>query len=138
MIRIQKEPIGNSDITAFIADIRPEFGGSVLFSGYVRDEGMDHLVFEADIVEAEKELARIVAEAETAHGPLAVRIIHRYGEMHIGEMIVLISVAAGHRDAAYAASRYIIDELKVRVPIWKADVFGDSVSWIPGEKEHSS
>lgn len=138
MIRIQKEPLESSDLLAILTDIKPGFGGSVIFAGYVRDDGMDHLVFEADIIEAEKELGRIVAEAEEAHGPLAVRIIHRYGRMEIGEIIVLISVAAGHRDAAYAASRYIIDELKVRVPIWKADVFGDSVSWIPGEKENSS
>jgi molybdopterin synthase catalytic subunit len=84
---------------------------------------------------AEKELNFIIEEANEKWGPIKVYVAYRYGKLKIGEVIVLISVAAGHRDAAFVAARYIIDELKVRVPIWKADVFGDNVSWINGEKE---
>ena len=132
MIRIQKEPIDTSQIFEIIS---AETGAFVLFAGTVRADGMDHLVFEVDIGEAEKEISHIMNEANTRWGPIQARLTHRYGEMHIGEVIVLITVAAGHRDQAFAAARYIIDELKVRVPIWKADVSNGEISWIPGEKE---
>ena len=132
MIRIQREPIDTSDLFDIIS---PETGAFVLFAGTVRADGMDHLVFDVDIEEAEKELGHIIDEANTRWGPVQSRVTHRYGEMHIGEVIVLITVAAGHRDQAFAVARYIIDELKIRVPIWKADVTSGTISWIHGEKE---
>ena len=132
MIHIQKEPIDTSHLFDLIS---PETGALVLFAGTVRADGMDHLLFETDIDEAEKELGIIVKEADSRWGPIRAQVTHRYGRMHIGEVIVLIAVAAGHRNEAFLAARYIIDELKTRVPIWKADVFNDKVAWIHGEKE---
>lgn len=132
MIQIQTEPIDPSNLFDIIT---PETGALVIFAGTVRADGMDHLLFESDISEAEKELGKIIIEADTRWGPIQTRVSHRYGKMHIGEVIVLIAVAAGHRNEAFLAARYIIDELKIRVPIWKADVFKDKVSWIQGENE---
>jgi molybdopterin synthase catalytic subunit len=132
MIRIQEEPL---DLNCLFDNITPDIGGVVIFAGVVRADGMDHLLFESDTKMAEKELNFIIEEVNEKWGPIKVYVAHRYGKIKIGEVIVLISVAAGHRDAAFVAARYIIDELKVRVPIWKADVFGDNISWINGEKE---
>lgn len=132
MIRIQKEPVCLDNL---FDTFSPETGALVIFAGIVRADGMDHLLFDSDVDEAKKELRIIIQEAEEKWGSLTVRVVHRYGEMRIGEVIVLITVAAGHRDAAFAAARYIIDELKIRVPVWKADVVKDTVSWINGEKE---
>jgi len=132
MIRIQKEPIC---LDHLFEDQTPEIGALLIFAGVVRADGMHHLLLESDTGQAERELKIITDEAESKWGPIKVRIIHRYGELQLGEVIVLIIVAASHRDKAYSASRYIIDELKVRVPIWKADVSDEKVSWIHGEKE---
>lgn len=135
MIRIQKEPI---ELTGLFDDITPETGAVVLFVGVVRADGMDHLLLESDTKEAERELGVIIAEAKERWGEFTAKVVHRYGKLMIGEVIVLIAVTSGHRDAAFGAARYIIDEIKVRVPIWKADVFKDSVSWIHGEKEQGN
>lgn len=132
MIQVQKEPIC---LDHLFDSFTPDTGALVIFAGVARADGMDHLLFESDTPQAEKELGVIIREAEERWGSLSVRVIHRYGDIRIGEVIVLILVAAGHRDAAFGAARYIIDELKIRVPIWKADVFKDKVSWINGEKE---
>lgn len=132
MYRIQEDPI---DLSQVFQDIGPETGAVLIFAGTVRADGMDVLRLETDKEEAEKEINRIIEEAEQKWELTRVQVIHRYGSMRVGEVIVLITVASGHRDVAYAASRYLIDELKVRVPIWKAELFGDAVRWVPGAGE---
>jgi molybdopterin synthase catalytic subunit len=132
MIRIQEGPI---DLNSLFDNITPDKGALVIFAGVVRNDGMDLLMYESDTEMAEKELNLIIEEAGREWGDLNVNVVHRYGKLKIGEVIVTISVAAGHRDAAFKAARYIIDELKVRVPIWKADVTNEKISWVNGEKE---
>jgi molybdopterin synthase catalytic subunit len=132
MYHIQEEPI---DLSQVFTGTGPETGAVLIFAGTVRDDGMDTLRLETDKEEADKEIARIIKEAEEKWSLTRVQVIHRYGPMKVGEVIVLITVASGHRDVAYAASRYLIDELKVRVPIWKAELFGDNVRWVPGAGE---
>lgn len=132
MFRIQKDPI---DLSLVFQDIGPDTGAVLIFAGTVRADGMDVLRLETDKEEAEKEINRIIEEAYQKWDLTRVKVIHRYGPLKVGEVIVLITVASGHRDVAYAASRYLIDELKVRVPIWKAEHFGDKVRWVPGAGE---
>jgi molybdopterin synthase catalytic subunit len=132
MYLMQEDPI---DLSQVFQDIGPETGAVLIFAGTVRADGMDVLRLETDKEEAEKEIKRIIEEAEQKWELARVQVIHRYGSMKVGEVIVLISVASGHRDVAYAASRYLIDELKVRVPIWKAELFGEKVRWVPGAGE---
>ena len=101
----------------------------------MRDDGLDILHLESDLKEAEKEILKIMKEAEERWELTKVQVIHRFGSLKVGEVIVLITVCSGHRDVAYAASRYLIDELKVRVPIWKAEITGDTKTWVPGAGE---
>jgi molybdopterin synthase catalytic subunit len=132
MYTLQEKPI---DLSQVFTGISPESGATLIFAGTVRADGMDVLTLETDKDEAEREIGRIVREAEDKWDVHRLDVIHRYGPMKVGEVIVLISVCSGHRDVAYAASRYVIDEIKHRVPIWKAEISGDRVSWVPGAGE---
>jgi molybdopterin synthase catalytic subunit len=132
MYILQEQPI---DLSQVLPGAGPETGATLIFAGTVRDDGMDVLELETDREEAEKEIGRIVREAEAKWNLTRVQVIHRYGAMKVGEVIVLITVCSGHREEAYDASRYLIDELKHRVPIWKKEISGGRVSWVPGAGE---
>jgi molybdopterin synthase catalytic subunit len=81
---------------------------------------------------AEAELARIVAEAES-RWDVAVAVQHRIGSLEIGDAAVAVAVASGHREEAFVACRYVIEEVKGRVPIWKKEYFADgTVVWVGG------
>ena len=79
---------------------------------------------------AEKELARIGAAAEKSWSICRMAITHRLGPVQIGEASVVIAVSSAHRDAAIAASRFAIEEIKKTVPIWKKEVFEGGEVWI--------
>jgi molybdopterin synthase catalytic subunit len=113
-------------------------GAALLFIGTVRDhnEGraVGHLDYQAYPPMAEATLREIAAEARERWGTGEISVVHRCGRLEIGEVSVAIMVAAPHRGAAYEASRYVIEELKKRVPIWKREgyVEGDS-RWLRGD-----
>jgi len=132
MYHIQEEPI---DLSQVFTGIGPDTGAILIFAGTVRADGMDILRLETDKEEAEKEINRIIEETKAKWELTHIQVIHRFGSMKVGEVIVLITVGSGHRDVAYAASRFLIDVLKVRVPIWKAELLGDVVRWVPGAGE---
>lgn len=123
------------DLTTLIADVQSsDRGGIASFLGTVRDHhggrAVRRLEYEAYAPMVEAECARIVAEAER-RWPVAVALRHRVGRLEIGEAAVAIAVAGAHRDEAFAACRYLIEEVKRRVPIWKREVYGDgSEEWI--------
>jgi len=110
-------------------------GGFVLFDGKVRNHagGLDVLKLE---YEAYPELAlaegnKLVQEAMDRFGLCAVDIVHRTGSLEIGESAVVIQVAAPHRREAFAGCEWIIDKLKIRVPIWKRETYVDGDSgWV--------
>jgi molybdopterin synthase catalytic subunit len=110
-----------------IAAVRTHgMGGLVTFVGYVRDTSDDDRPVDGLSYEAHRELAleamrAIGAEASTRFGPARVAIVHRIGELALGEAAVAIAAAAPHRAAAFDACEYAIDELKRRVPIWKKE-----------------
>ncbi|MCX6656163.1 MAG: molybdenum cofactor biosynthesis protein MoaE [Candidatus Bathyarchaeota archaeon] len=79
---------------------------------------------------AEKQLQRIRGEAIKKFGVEEILIVHRYGNLMVGDNIVLIAVSAGHRDSAFDACRYVIDELKKRVPIWKREHTPTGACWV--------
>jgi len=79
---------------------------------------------------AEKQLETLRSEAIERFGVIEVAIVHRYGKIEIGEDIVLIVVAAGHRAEAFEACRWCIDELKKIVPIWKKEKTTDGEIWV--------
>ena len=96
---------------------------------------MDALEYEAHVELAEKEGATILAEATERFDILQAACVHRIGHLEIGDMAVWVGVASAHRDAAFQACRYIIDEVKQRVPIWKKEHYrqGDA-QWLDGER----
>lgn len=110
----------------------PASGALVVFCGTVRDHNdgrpVESMTYEAHVALAEKVLAEIEGEVLARFGVRRCRIQHRIGHLALGEPSVLIVVRAGHRDAAYAASRYAIDEIKQRAPIWKEEHYADGDS----------
>jgi molybdopterin synthase catalytic subunit len=125
------------DLGALVAVVQaPDRGGIACFLGTVRDHRggrqvvrLDYSAYEAM---AEAECSRIVAEAE-ARWNCAVALQHRTGTLQVGETAVAIAVASAHRDEAFASCRYVIEEVKRRVPIWKREYFADgTVEWVGG------
>ena len=111
-----------------------ERGGVAAFLGTVRNHhagrDVERLEYSAYGPMAEAECARIVAEAERTWGA-AVAVEHRIGALGIGDVSVAIAAAAAHRDEAFAACRYVIEEMKRRVPIWKREFYTDgTVAWV--------
>ena len=134
MISIQT---GDVDIGALIERAKQRgMGAIVVFDGIVRDDGIREMELEAYQDVAEKELERIAEDAREKFGLESVDIIHRIGRLAVGENILIIVVSAGHRPEAYAGSRYIIEEIKKGVPIWKKELTKDGGRWVPGQ--HSS
>jgi len=117
----------------------PRCGGYAAFEGWVRDhnegERVRGLEYEAFEALALREGERIVAEAIARYGVAHALCAHRLGDLAIGELAVWVGVSAAHRDEAFRACRYIIDEVKHRVPIWKKEhyVNGDS-GWVNCER----
>lgn len=110
-------------------------GACVCFEGWVRDhnegESVRELEYEAHEGLAVKEGEKILAEAIATFDLHAAAAEHRIGKLEIGDCAVWVGVASSHRDAAFSACRYIIDELKSRLPIWKREFYADGHSgWI--------
>jgi len=110
-------------------------GACVTFEGWVRNhnegEAVQALEYEAHQSIAEKEGARIVAEALARFAITAAYCEHRVGKLGIGDCAVWVGVSAPHRGAAFDACRYIIDGTKARVPIWKKEHYASGVTgWV--------
>ncbi len=107
-------------------------GALVIFVGTVRDENDNRpvggMTYEAHVSLAEKVLREIEQEVLARFEVRRCRIQHRIGRLELGEPSVQIVVRGGHRAAAYEASRYAIDELKRRAPIWKEEHYTDGAS----------
>jgi molybdopterin synthase catalytic subunit len=130
-------PLEPAALRAQLAD--PACGGFAAFEGWVRDhnEGapVRRLEYEAFEPLARREGERILAEALARFGVAHAACAHRVGELAVGELAVWVGVSARHRDEAFRACRYIIDEVKHRLPIWKKEHYanGDS-GWVNCER----
>lgn len=113
---IQVEPLRDSVWT-------PHCGAVVTFEGVVRnhDEGREihSIYYEAYESMAEKELSKIVKEAMAEWKDTRIAVVHRTGKLKVGEISIAVVTAAPHRREAFAAGRYVIDQVKERAPIWK-------------------
>ena len=110
-------------------------GAVVCFEGVVRDhnEGraVRRLAYQAYAPLAEAEGSRIVAQARARFAIERIVCVHRVGELAIGDIAVFVGASAAHRDAAFAACRHVIDEVKRHVPIWKKEHYTDGESaWL--------
>ena len=136
MIAIQKEDV---DIGQLInAAKKRDAGAVVVFDGIVRDDDIWEMELEAYEEVALKELEKIADDAKTLHNLLSIDIIHRIGQLAVGDNILIIVVSAGHRKEAYDGSRFIIEAIKAGVPIWKKELTKNGGRWVPGEHAHGS
>jgi molybdopterin synthase catalytic subunit len=124
------------DTAALVAEVaRGANGAALLFIGTVRDVNDDRPVtgieYSAYRSMAEREMADIVREASEKFGTTDIIVEHRLGELTVGDASVAIAIAHPRRGAAYDASRYVIEQLKKRVPIWKLEHYVDGTrEWI--------
>lgn len=114
-------------------------GGYASFEGWVREENeghaVTHLEYEAFEPLGIKEGERIVAEACRRFGVERALCVHRVGDLKLGEVAVWVGVASPHRDEAFRACRFIIDEVKHRVPVWKKEHYVNGNSgWVNCER----
>jgi molybdopterin synthase catalytic subunit len=121
---------------------RDSAGAVVLFEGTVRSpsEGRDvhHLEYEAYEAMAVAQMEKIVEEARARWPLTAACLHHRLGRIEVGEVSVVAAVTSPHRPEAFEACRWIIEQLKADVPIWKKEFFADGSVWVgaPGECSH--
>jgi len=135
VIRVQREDFSVEEEVKRLKGSSKRIGGVVVFLGTARDytEGAGRVVkleFEHYPGMAERKLEELRALAMERFHILDATIIHRYGVIPAGENIVLIAVAAMHRRDAFEACRWLIDELKQLVPIWKKEHTEDGGVWV--------
>jgi molybdopterin synthase catalytic subunit/molybdopterin converting factor small subunit len=132
---IVRERIDTAEVAERIK--RPEDGATVVFEGVVRDNTRGrktlYLDYEAYEEMALRQMEELACQAMAEFKVRDVAIVHRLGRIEIGETSVLIVVASAHRGPAYDASRWLIDTLKRKVPIWKKEYFVDGAVWADGE-----
>src|SRR5215469_1615659 len=116
-------------------------GGTVLFIGSVRDHNEDGTVseiyYEAYKEMAEKNLTEIEIEARKKWNIKKFVAVHRTGKLKVGEVAVAVAASAEHRKEAFEACRYGIDEIKIRLPIWKKEVSDSGIGWVQGVSSKS-
>ncbi len=137
MIEITTDTIDAAKLKDALSN--PGAGGFCAFEGWVRNSNDGHeverLEYEAYEPLAIAEGNKVLAEAQQRFPFLEARCVHRTGLLEIGDLAVWVGVASAHRNEAFKACRFIIDELKVRLPIWKKEhyVGGDS-GWVNCER----
>lgn len=131
-IKITAEPLHIQSCIDWV--MSPECGGIDVFIGTVRNatkgKAVVRLEFEAYEPMALKEMKKIADAAMLKWPVQRILIHHRTGVLQVGEIPVIIAVAAAHRAAAFDACRFAIDMLKQDVPIWKKEVFEDGETWV--------
>jgi len=131
-IKITATPLNPADCIEWV--MSPQAGGIDVFIGTVRDatkgKTVIKLEFECYEAMAIKEMEKIATQAFDKWPIQKILLHHRTGTLQIGEIPVIIAVAAAHRAAAFEACRYIIDTLKQTVPIWKKEFFEDGEVWV--------
>jgi molybdopterin synthase catalytic subunit len=141
LVEVGPDPI---DVARLVEHVRTAQCGAVaLFLGTVRDhstgkDGVTHLEYEAYDQVVNTKIAEIVEEAHATWALERVAAIHRVGSLAVGESSVAVAVGSGHRAEAFDAARYIIDELKARVPIWKKEHWPGGAEWVREDLEHQS
>jgi len=133
LIAVRESELSVDEIRAAVAD--PAAGGIVLFAGVVRDSDHDRevsgLSYSAhpSAVDELRQVAGVIAEKFPA--VIGIAVVHRVGDLAIGDLAVVMAVSCPHRAEAFDACRELIDMLKASVPIWKHQRFADGTSeWV--------
>ena len=134
------------DVTAAVGEVSsPDCGGIAIFVGTVRESAavgandakqVSRLEYEAHPELAEDQLRHVTEQAAAKWDVLALLAIHRTGVCDLGEPTVVVACGAPHRGDALEACRWVIDEIKATVPIWKKEVYADGSSWVGTEGDH--
>lgn len=132
-VRIQQGPFSLEQEIELLKQSSSSIGGIVTFLGTTRDISQNKQVAKLEFEHypgmAEKKLSEIRIRAIQEYGVIDITIIHRVGTIPAGENIVLVGVASQHRDEAFKACRFCIDELKRIMPIWKKESTPDEEAW---------
>ena len=132
-VEVSEAPIDPAALISLVSD--PGAGAVVLFLGTVRDHSpgrnvVTDLEYEAYREVVEDRIGAIVADARRRHDVVGVAAVHRLGSLGVGEISVGVAVSAGHRPEAFAAARFLIDELKASAPIWKKEHWEGGEEWV--------
>ena len=126
LLDLRETPLDPAEVLAAVED--PAAGGLNLFVGTVRDhdggETVDHLDYSAHPSALDR-MSEVAEGVAAEFDVLALAAVHRTGHLRIGDVAVVVAVAAAHRGQAYDASRALIDRLKATIPVWKHQVFAD-------------
>lgn len=132
MYNLSDKPLNLNELVTAVGD--PRAGAIVTFIGTTRDNNEGRRVYsleyEAYPGMAEQEMRKLGEEAAAQWLVSSIAVLHRIGRVPIGEASVMIAVASPHRDEGFKACRYVIDELKKRVPIWKKEIYEGGEVWI--------
>lgn len=114
--------------------MRPSDGAYVLFEGVVRNhhegKSVESIFYDAYRPMAEKEIAKIVDEVRSAYADVAIDVVHRLGQLVVGDSSIAIVAASPHRAEAFEACRMMIDRIKETVPIWKKERGPGGEEWV--------
>ena len=140
LIAVSADPVDPADVVAAVS--APDAGAVVLFVGTVRDHspgrtGVTHLEYESYDEQVIDKIAEVVAEVRERWPVSKVAAIHRVGELGVGEISVVVAVSSPHRNDAFPAGRYLIDEIKARAPIWKKEHWPGGAEWVREDHHHS-
>jgi molybdopterin synthase catalytic subunit len=119
----------------FVGEFDPTCGGVVTFCGVVRtpNKGREVIGIFYDCYRemAEREIGSVVTAIKAECSVKSIKVLHRVGEVAVGEVSLLVAVSAEHRREAFAAAARVIDEIKRRLPIWKKERYDDgSAKWV--------
>jgi len=130
-IRIQHDDFDAGAEIAAHSEGGGKIGAVASFVGIVRgDDGLTALTLEHYPAMTKAEIEKIVMEAQTRWTLEGITIIHRIGRLTVGEQVVFVGVASGHRGAAFGACEFLMDYLKTRAPFWKQEERGAQTGWV--------
>jgi molybdopterin synthase catalytic subunit len=134
MIRITNDPLNLEDVMFEIED--NSVGALSIFMGNVRNRGrsgnVSQIFYESYSKMAEQKMREIENEAQAKWEIKNLVVFHRIGNIRVGETSIIIGVSSEHRQEAFEACKYVIDNVKTRVPIWKKEIFEEGQKWVEG------
>jgi molybdopterin synthase catalytic subunit len=134
-IRIQPDDFDIATEISALGRVAKDTGAIATFTGLVRpDGGLTALILEHYPAMTEREIAKIVEDAQQRWPLCGVTIIHRIGRLAPGDRIVFVGTASSHRAAAFEACEFLMDYLKTKAPFWKREERGAAVQWVEAKQ----
>jgi molybdopterin synthase catalytic subunit len=134
LVRVQRGPFSVGNECERLRKLRTDIGALVTFTGLVRDfedtRTLKSLTLEHYPAMTQTMLENFAKEATQRWPLLGLTIIHRFGDLKLGEDIVLVCVASAHRHAAFEAANFLMDWLKTKAPFWKKETASDGATWV--------